>query len=324
MQISQTRSKSNDVKIAVLMSTYNGEKYIREQIDSILAQENVKVHLFLRDDGSKDQTRNIIREYCEKVDNITWINEFKNENIGVKRSFLYLLQYVYNRFPDFHYYAFADQDDVWLKNKLVSALSRVALSKNQKGALYYSNKIFVDSNLNEIKKEHINFFDDYLEILWPSLASGCTMVFNKELAYYALQHMPENKCIHDSWIYRLAKCIGSDIIFDEDPKILYRQHESNVCGMETTNLHHGTAYMIKNFLRLMFKSRNHVIQNIIQELYDSFETYMTKEMKRYSQIVLTYNRNPISKIRLLFINGIFRRCIKTQFVWIYKILFNIL
>lgn len=306
------------------MSTYNGEKYIREQIDSILKQNGLVVRVFIRDDGSKDSTREIIEDYCCKYDNVTWIDKFSNENLGVRDSFLRLLRYVYGKCIDIHYFSFADQDDYWLKDKLLSGVKKLKSSSNRKGALYYSNKIFVDKNLTEIKKECINLYNDYLEVLWPSLASGCTMIFNRELAEYALLHSPQNRCIHDSWIYRLAKCIGSDIIFDEEAQILYRQHEMNVCGMETTNIHHGVHYMLSNSISLIFKTREHLIQEFVRELYTSSKQYMTEDAKKNSEIVLSYNHKFISKIKLLFFKGVFKRGIKTQMVWIYKVIFNMI
>ena len=96
------------MQVAVLMSTYNGEKYIRDQIDSILSQIKVNVTLFIRDDGSTDSTVKIITQYTEKYSNIKfWVGE----NIGVGNSFMQLL---YSLTDEFDYYAFSDQDDIWL------------------------------------------------------------------------------------------------------------------------------------------------------------------------------------------------------------------
>ena len=89
-------SLDNSVEnVAVIMSTYNGERYIREQIESILNQKKVSVLLFIRDDGSKDNTRKIIKEYCTNYRNVIWIDELKKENLGVRDSFLRSLTFVY-------------------------------------------------------------------------------------------------------------------------------------------------------------------------------------------------------------------------------------
>ena len=105
-------SLDNSVEnVAVIMSTYNGERYIREQIESILNQKKVSVLLFIRDDGSKDNTRKIIKEYCTNYRNVIWIDELKKENLGVRDSFLRSLTFVYKNYPDIHYFSFSYQDD---------------------------------------------------------------------------------------------------------------------------------------------------------------------------------------------------------------------
>ena len=105
-------------KILVMMSTYNGEKYIREQIDSILHQKDVKVDIVVRDDGSKDNTQNILKNYSSKYKNIKWS---QGDNVGPCKSFLELL---YSS-GEYEYYAFADQDDYWYPNKLKAATEKM-------------------------------------------------------------------------------------------------------------------------------------------------------------------------------------------------------
>ena len=304
------------MRVAVLMSTYNGEKYIREQIDSILEQSgNFDLDLWVRDDGSKDSTQQILQEYAQQR-KLHW---YTGENLGAAHSFIDLVR----KCKGYDYYAFADQDDYWMEDKLFEGVCRLEKSKNTKGALYYTNKIFVDKNLNEIKKENIVYYNDYMEILWPSLASGCTMIFNRSLVYFTLKNYPKINCIHDSWIYRLAKCIGSDIYFDEKPLILYRQHDMNVCGMKTTILHHDLRYMLNNMFKNIFSSREHSIQNFVKELYLAKED-MTSESKYYSEIIIDYNYNIKHKFKLMFIKGFSKRKIKTRMVWIYKVIFNMI
>ena len=128
-------SLDNSVEnVAVIMSTYNGERYIREQIESILNQKKVSVLLFIRDDGSKDNTRKIIKEYCTNYRNVIWIDELKKENLGVRDSFLRSLTFVYKNYPDIHYFSFSDQDDYWMEDKLFEGVCRLEKSKNTKGA----------------------------------------------------------------------------------------------------------------------------------------------------------------------------------------------
>ena len=138
-------------QVCVLMSTYNGENYIVEQINSILKQINVTVELIIRDDGSSDNTSSIIRKFENDYSNILFI---QGENVGVGRSFMELLKYA----PESDYYSFADQDDVWLEDKLCRAVNMIKELENEGvdncrhqilPVLYSSNQILVDENLNK-------------------------------------------------------------------------------------------------------------------------------------------------------------------------------
>ena len=129
--------------VTVVMSTYNGEKYISEQIDSILKQNCVRVKLYIRDDGSKDNTRQMIEEYAKRYDNIYY--EF-GENVGFSKSFLYALKNA----PDAQYYAFSDQDDVWSEDKIITT---IALIQDVAGAaLGFQNAYETDEFLKPTKK----------------------------------------------------------------------------------------------------------------------------------------------------------------------------
>lgn len=214
--------------ITVLMSTYNGEKYIREQIDSILNQQDVEIELFIRDDGSTDKTKDIIEEYTHQENNIFF---FDGDNIGVGNSFLSVLIEAKTRSD---YYAFADQDDVWLPEKLKRAID---ILKGKRGpSCYCSNQILVDSNGEFERIRHVNPIDtSYMHILCNNEVTGCTMVWNKELQVILTNTTSKpsqellNKRIHDVWVAMVASVVGK-IYYDHNPYIMYRQHENNVVG----------------------------------------------------------------------------------------------
>ena len=158
-------------KVAVLLSTYNGEKYLTEQLNSILIQEDVIVNLYVRDDGSTDNTLKILYEFAAKNINIT---VFKGENVGFAESFYSLLKM--NIGAD--YYAFSDQDDIWEKNKLITAIKSINNSK--KPMLYYSNLNVFDMVNNSryylYNNEYVKkYFSRYFYIY---NGYGCTMVWN--------------------------------------------------------------------------------------------------------------------------------------------------
>ncbi|MDE7167420.1 MAG: glycosyltransferase family 2 protein [Clostridia bacterium] len=215
--------------VAILLSTYNGERFLREQLDSILAQKEVEVKLFVRDDGSSDGTKEILSEYAEKHSNIHL--DFA-ENVGVGNSFMNLLYSV----PDeFDYYAFADQDDIWEENKIAEA----ARLLEEKGAiLYASNQECVDKEGNSLglrykPDENIHLTPE--SILQENMLAGCTMVitngFYKILTEEARRPLPEllHNRIHDVWLAATAS-LYEGIVYDERSFIKYRQHENNVVG----------------------------------------------------------------------------------------------
>lgn len=220
--------------VKVLMSTYNGQKYLREQIDSILNQQGVEVSLLIRDDGSKDETLNILSEYEEKHSNIEII---RGENIGFAESFMSLI-YKANEYDDVGYFAFSDQDDVWFPEKLYSAVKRLDSMDSSKMKLYFSNTMAVDEKLNPLFKTHdeATLRLDKAASLVRYFILGCTMVFDKNLVSFVSSHRPVYKIMmHDLWIHQTCAFLG-EIVYDNEPRILYRQHSSNAAGVGSSKM----------------------------------------------------------------------------------------
>lgn len=217
-------------RVAVLMSTYNGEAYLREQLDTILRQTDVVVTLFVRDDGSSDRTKDILAEYVEHYDAVKV--EFA-ENVGVGNSFMNLL---YSVPADFDYYAFADQDDIWLPEKLSEAIKKL----HETGALLYtSNQECVDREGKLLKMRYDETVAIHLlpeEILQSNMVAGCTMVFTNSMykILVAPEHRPSAALlynrIHDVWVAFVASLYGG-ITYDSRSFIRYRQHANNVVGI---------------------------------------------------------------------------------------------
>ncbi len=312
------------MKIAVLMSTYNGEKYLKEQIESILSQklnDDCEITLFIRDDGSIDQTRDIIESYARQHGNVICVPYSNPIHKGIKDSFLYLLKTAAEEGYD--YYAFSDQDDVWMEDKLAAAVDSLESSGNPKGALYYSNRYVVDENLHVKEKEHIRYYGDFIEILWGNKAAGNTMFFNHNLATRILFHPSQVSINHDDGIYYLAKCIGSDIFFDENAYIYYRLHADNVVGYSSGS-HKGWSYMIKNFFPMLIEPKKHPFQNQVREIYKFYKKDLDPKVIVKMNIVRDYNKNLKSKWALLTDPDMKKRPFLDQCIWIYKVLFNMI
>lgn len=230
--ISNINYKGNymDRNVCVLLSTYNGEKYLKQQIESVLNQEDVGVTLFIRDDGSSDNTVNIIKSY--KDERIIFCPE---NNIGCIKSFYSLLLNA----PDLNYFAFCDQDDIWNKDKLARAINKLSNS-GDKAALYMSTYDVVDENLKLIYVRDMQYEKPLtLEqtIMFRS-PSGCLMVFNKALRKIIIKHDMKNARMHDFWTLLVAEAFQADIYTESISTMKYRQHANNVVGTGISKYQH--------------------------------------------------------------------------------------
>lgn len=214
--------------VCIFMSTYNGEKYIKEQIDSIFSQKGISPIIYVRDDGSSDNTVNIIRGYINKGKNIYLQC---GENIGFQKSFAK----VSHTKVEADYYAFSDQDDIWMDNKLITSINKI--SNLQEPVLYGGNIIIVNNYMERIGTwcNEFDFETKKKSILkYYSLGNnmyGCTLVWNKELQEIYSAHMPEMFISHDVYLTMLAGAVGK-IIVDNEPLILHRIHNENTAGIE--------------------------------------------------------------------------------------------
>lgn len=213
--------------VQVLPSTYNGENYLREQLDSLITQEGINIKISVRDDGSTDSTLDILEEYRKDGE----LEYYAEENIGYTKSFLTLASYYSDKAG---YYAFCDQDDVWETQKLIAAVKRLNQNSTSPYKLYFSNLKIVDRYLNIIGyKDYSNKNIKLGGNMVRHGISGCVMVFNNEL----LKLTVKNKCFeevkigHDAWIYRVCSSVGGAVVFDPNSYIKYRQHGNNVTGV---------------------------------------------------------------------------------------------
>lgn len=274
----------NMEKVQILLSTYNGEKYVRQQLDSLLGQDYANVSILVRDDGSKDETVSIVEAYSKKHDNITLI---KGENKGVISSFFEL---VLCASPDASYYAFCDQDDFWKPTKVSRAVSLLEKEDANAPLLYFSRLDIVDEQLQLLRHSQIPPQGAGLEnALIQNIATGCTIVFNQAMRQLFQSHIPrvEKVMMHDSWFYLLATALGK-VIYDEQSHLLYRQHSSNTLGMADNKLK-SAIMRYKNF-----KKEGHEKPFTTQtaEFYRLFEGELQEHQKKLIQDFL-YKRNSL-------------------------------
>lgn len=283
--------------VLVMMSTYNGEKYLKEQIDSILGQTGVDVKLVIRDDVSTDRTRNILLEY-EAVNNIDVL--YGLENLGPGESFMSLFYDCFDAYCDFDYYAFADQDDVWLPDKLSRAVNLIQTdSDNDKPFLYCSNQILYESG-KEIGYRFKESPDlTLLGHMNKNMLSGCTFVMNRNLVKKICysEHAGKDviaRRIHDAWIMLCAITCGR-VMYDQESKILYRIHENNVVGVKKISVLKAVKIKWNN---LTNKSFGNIRMKTAEQLLRSFPEVEGRD-REVLELYANYRKGWKNK-RLLF------------------------
>lgn len=284
-----------DKKVAVLMSTYNGERYIKEQLESLLAQTYKKIEIYIRDDGSKDETVNIVKEYKEKFDNIVLI---EGENLGFIDSFFELLK-VCN---DATYYAYCDQDDVWMRDKIERAVQFLDKTSSNKPALYFSNSDYYDSDMNFLATAEKNKIYNFRNSLVECVTQGMTMVINNKTRETIAKNKPTTCLYHDWWTYMVCSGFG-EIVYDDKSLVKYRRHNKSVT-VEGKSKFQLFIWRVKNFL--MGDSLKK-IKKQLQEYENFYRDNLTEENKRLLELFTYPKYNFMIALKKAFYPKRFRR-----------------
>lgn len=229
-------------KVAILLSTYNGEKYICDQVLSLLNQTYVDFKIYIRDDLSQDNTVSIIENFDDSR-----IILFKGEvNLGFKQSFYHLVSIV-----EADIYFFCDQDDVWLYNKLENEIAEILQMDNNIPCLVHSDAYVVDSNLvtlydsfHKYQKLPPWIAHNWTNLLCQNVVLGCTICFNKKARDLYLTNIFFD-IYHDHLISILVSKYG-EIRFINKSLLKYRQHQNNIIGSSRFSISHILT-KIRNF-----------------------------------------------------------------------------
>lgn len=215
--------------VDILLATYNGEKYLEAQLESILNQTYSNFRLLISDDCSSDNTKKILEKYKEKDNRI--ITFFQEKNLGVIKNFEFLLKQVENK-----YYMFSDQDDIWKKNKIEKSIKKM---EEFNCDLVYTDLEVVDENLNVIYSSYwklkgiykkIKKYNNFESLYLNNFITGCTIISKKEFIEKVLPLPNTSKYVlHDYWIPLIISQYGK-IDYIEEPLIKYRQHKNNKIG----------------------------------------------------------------------------------------------
>lgn len=283
------------MKLIVLISTYNGEKYLRQQLDSLLNQDLLPSKIIIRDDGSTDETVNILEEYSSEY---SFINYYCGNNKGPGKSFWDLITNCENA----DYYALCDQDDVWFKDKLSAAVNMLKKEKKQIPLLYCSKYTLTDTELNPIDSNvsALYRFSDFQHSLIYHTAPGCTFVFNHATREKLKQYDPEKEyfVIHDAIIHKVSTMFGK-MILDKTSHMYYRQHRNNQIGM-TANKIKAFVGRINRFLNGSIKNYR---SNTAKSLLAVYGEQCDQDKKELLNVVANYMNNGDLKRVLLTDEG---------------------
>lgn len=275
----------------VIMSTYNGGKYIVKQIESILNQKGVKTYLVIRDDGSTDNTIEIIKEYIQKYPER--IKLIKGENIGYRKSFLSMLPMV----DKCKYYGFSDQDDIWLENKCIEAIKKLK-ELDSKVSLYASGLVLVDENncaLREVNYKDYNFTIE--KYFTRARLAGCTFVFTEELRKIAEKFsnlglednsMPD----HDFVVGSCAFACG-EVIIDSKSYIHHIRHKNAETSGGNGIIKRMKVEWKKTFVRKNDRS------NMAKLLTQNKEINLNSEVREFLIDVANYKNSLSNQLKLL-------------------------
>jgi glycosyltransferase involved in cell wall biosynthesis len=215
--------------VQVLLSTYNGRRYLSELLASILRQREVAVEVLARDDGSTDGTW----EFLEAQGQTVPLTAYRGSHLGVVASFFWLLQH---SSPEADYIALADQDDVWLESKLARAVEVLRPRGTATPAMYCSRLTLVDPALTLLgHSEDAPRGPSFENSLVQNIANGCTIVLNQAARKVLGKGYPASAFMHDWWIYQVIAGLGT-VVYDRESHILYRQHGGNAVGASHTTL----------------------------------------------------------------------------------------
>ncbi len=287
--------------IDILMAVCNGERFIKEQIDSILNQTYSDWRLFIHDDGSVDKTMEIIQEYEEKYPEKIKVISDGIKTGGAKYNFYHLM-----KLSEAEYIMLADQDDIWGNEKIEKSYKAIKMQEKRYGkdtpVLCHSDLQVVDSRLNVMNE---SFFvmqkldkrkNRFADILVQNNITGCTVIFNKKLNDLCCV-MPDEAIMHDWWIGLVVAAFGK-IYFMKEKDIKYRQHGNNTEGAKNLS---SPKYLLKKICnKKQVTDALERTYNQAERFYGVYKEKLSAENREVLEAYLAIRRSTkIEKLRLL-------------------------
>jgi glycosyltransferase involved in cell wall biosynthesis len=298
--------------VQVLLSTFNGAAYLPMLMESLLAQDYPHVSLLIRDDGSSDKTVSLLREYAQVDPKIVVV---PGEHEGFIRSFFRLLDL---SSPEADYVAFCDQDDVWHPDKISRATEFLSRCRPETPALYCSRLAVVDEHLNPLglsgaPTRGLSFRNALVEC--P--VAGCTVLLNQAARRLLMRKFPQHAYSHDWWMYLVVSAFGT-MIYDDQARILYRNHPANVFGI---TLGAVDAWRVK-FRRFLKTGRCQPVTRQAEEFRRIYGASLSDENRAILDRFLEGRQRFSDRLRYAFSCDVYRQSAGDDFILKGLIAFN--
>lgn len=284
-----------DKKVAVILSTYNGEKYIKDQIDSILKQTYKNIEIYVRDDGSKDRTAEILNEY-EKQGKIRL---YVQENVGFIKSFFQCLSFC----NDADYYAFCDQDDIWFEEKIERAVKLLNEKKLDIPLLYFSDYDYYDEEMNFVShfKSHKKG-PSFRNAIVDCINMGISTVINKKARDIIVESEIQKSCGHDWTAYMICSGLG-EVIYDKIPTVKYRRTGNNVSAGGKSFIAFQIWRIKKFFVNDYFSN----VKNEIIEFENLFRDKLSEKDRKLLSLFTNEKYSFVKSMKKVFYPKMFRQ-----------------
>ncbi len=286
--------------VAILMGTFNGEKFLREQLDSIATQTHQNWVVVASDDGSCDATLEILRDYQKR-----WGPERIEIRNGPQKGFAQnFLSMACDPRIKADFYAFCDQDDVWLPEKLAVAIDHIETNANLNQPYVYCGRThYVSENLKPLGDSPLFVFPRaFRNALVQSIAGGNTMVFDTATKSLLEKTGIFKVAAHDWWLYLLVKGVGGKVFYDQEPQILYRQHSGALIGSNNS-----ASARFERIIWLMlgrFKRWNTLHVNALAQI----ENVLTSENREtFREFTRMRGSHILHRFRMIEVCGLYRQ-----------------
>lgn len=267
--------------IDILLATYNGQDYVREQIDSLLAQSIQDWRLYIRDDASTDFTRSLCQQYVARYPDKMVMVQDSLGNLGVRGNFGELIEH-----SSSDYTMFCDQDDVWLPDKIEVTWAAIKAAETERGkdvpiAIYTDLKL-VDAKLSPVcdslfkhTRRNPNVNNRISRLCMASCTYGCTMMINRKLRSLCAG-FPQGVHLWDLWLSMIAAAFGS-LVYVDRPTVLYRRHGRNISGAAKAGL--LTELRGKDIIQ---SNRRHIYALLLQHkvFYQTFRPILNRSQEK--------------------------------------------